>query len=190
MLLTSALTLTLAFAQTGEPAPVTVVGPVELTPSAAVAAARVSAADEFAWELERRGRGVVDRVRPIWLPDFVAESSFRRWLRTIQPESGLAILGQETRTHDHGNYVSYQAALTVAPDEAWTTSALGELRGTIERSAQHFVIASGGAVGLWGLLAFLYVWLDRVSRGYMSWRLRILFGGMGLALPGIALALV
>ncbi len=190
MLLASALCLTLNLAPMGDPTPVTVVGTVELTPGAAMASARAAAADEFAWELERRGRAILERTQPGWLPDFVAEAQVRRWLRNVRPEAGLRVVDAETRAHDHGDFLSYQTSLAVVQDERWTGVALGQLRGTIRESARRFVFTCGGAVGLWSLLALLYAWFDRISRGYMSWRLRILFGGMGLVLPGIALVLV
>jgi len=52
------------------------------------------------------------------------------------------------------------------------------------------VVWCGGTVILWAALALLCGWLDRLTRGYMSGRLRLLFSGVGLGLPAIAFVFV
>ena len=140
--------------------------------------------------LERRGEGLLEQRKPFWFPGFAADLTFDRWLRGLDPRRVIRVVDRRLEDHDHGSYKSYQAHLVVEHDEDTVERALGGLRSQIRSDSKLFLAKSGGTVVLWGLLGLLYLWLDRLTRGYMTWRLRGLFLGMGLGLPGIAFVMI
>lgn len=167
--------------------PVAVEGRVELSPGEADASAKACAVQLVRWELERRGAATLEATRPIWLPGFVGEGLVSDWLRRTRLERAFDVVHSARETRSHGNYVSYQTTLQVATDPSAIDGMLTDLRRRIQVGARRFSWLLAGTAGLWVFLSLVYGWLDRLTRGYMPWRLRTICVGMGLLAPGIAL---
>lgn len=187
--------LTIALAQAplfavAAPDPVPVEGRVELSPSAADASARERAVDEVRRELARRGASAVAASRPIWMPHLVAEKVVADWMRRLPAERAVEVVDAVRESHDHGGYLSYRTTLHVTTDRTAMQRMLNDLRRRIDDGGERFAWLLGGTAGLWAVLALAYGWVDRLTRGYMPWRLRVVCVGMGLAGPGIALLFV
>jgi hypothetical protein len=51
------------------------------------------------------------------------------------------------------------------------------------RSVSHELVLRVSAIGIgWAVLFFIYAVLDRLTRGYLTGRLRLISGGLGLLL--------
>ena len=173
------------------PAPLVVRGTVELTPAAADAAAVALVEERARNLLEDRGRGLMARVAPCWLPSFCRDQVLRRWLVGCDPETTLRVVDRQRLDHDHGSLgTSYRTALVVESDEQTLGKHLSRLRRQVPRAAETFAIKCGAIAGFWALLGLAIGWLDRLSRGYMTWRLRMLGLLAGSVAPGVALFLV
>ncbi len=173
------------------PAPLSVRGSVELTPAAADAAAGTLVEERARTLLEDRGRGLMARVAPCWFPAFCRDQLLRRWLLGCDPETALRVIDRERVEHDHGSLgTSYRTALVVESDEQTLGKHLSRLRRQIPRAAETFAVKCGAIAGFWALLGIVIGWLDRLSRGYMTWRLRLLGLIAGSAAPAVALFLV
>ena len=170
--------------------PAIVEGRVELSPASADASARQVATAELRSEFARRGADVVAGARPFWLPGPVADLVLDRWLRRIPIEQGIDVVDRVREQRDHGGYSSYRTRLWVATDQRAVQKSLARLGRELQRSSERFVWFSGGTVAWWALCAFAFGWLDRLTRGYMPWRLGLSCVGMGVAVPGIALLFV
>lgn len=166
-------------------------GSVELSPAGADAAARALLEEQARLLMEERGRTMMARVAPIWFPDFCRDQVVRRWLATSDADASLRIIDQERVEHDHGSLgTSYRTALAVEADDQALGKDLSRLRRQIPRAVEAFAVKCGGIAGFWALLALAVGWLDRLSRGYMTWRLRLLGLMAGLAGPTLVLFLV
>ena len=165
-------------------------GSVELSPAGADAAARSLLQEQALLLMEERGRALMARVAPIWFPDFCRDQVLRRWLATSDPDASLRIIDQERVEHDHGSLgTSYRTALAVEADDQSLGKDLSRLRRQIPRAVEAFAVKCGGIAGFWALLALAVGWFDRLSRGYMTWRLRALGLMAGLAAPALVLFL-
>ncbi|MBI5853131.1 MAG: hypothetical protein HZB39_19140 [Planctomycetes bacterium] len=167
-----------------------IAGSVELTEAAADAAALESAADQLHDEIERRTDAALPRVTPRWLPVPVARVLVADWIARQDPRDALEIVDRDRTVRDHGSFASYQTELVVRHDQKALDRLLAGLRSELRRRGVTLAYVAGGTAGLWSFLVLAYWWLDRVSRGYMSWRLRFLFAGMGVAAPGLAMLFV
>lgn len=193
-LLLLALTVTApaaAQAVTAGPAgPAVVEGRVELTPASADAAARALADREVRWELERRGRDLVRARSPGWLPGLIGDLVLDRWLRSTPVERTWSVVDVERERHAHEGYDSHRTRLWIATDEREVARALSRLHRQVEKGSRRFALFAGGTAAWWALCALACGWLDRLTRGYMPWRLRLVCVGMGVVAPGIALFFV
>ncbi len=167
-----------------------IAGSVELTEAAADAAALESAADQLRGEIERQTDAALPRVAPRWLPVPVARALAAGWIARQDPGDVLEIVDRDRTVRDHGSFASYQTELVVRHDQKAVDRLLAGLRSELRRRGSMLACVAGGTAGLWSFLVLLYWWLDRVTRGYMSWRLRFLFAGMGVAAPGLAMLFV
>ena len=165
-------------------------GSVELSPSAADAAALWSARSDLQGELARRVDAAAPMVGPTWMPDLIARHLAAAWLSRQDPTRALVVVDRDRRVRDHGSFASYQTTLAVRHDERTLDQMFANLPRELRRRGTILGAVAGGSVALWGILAFLYGWLDRITRGYMPWRLRLTCGAMGLALPAVALFFV
>lgn len=167
------------------PSAVKFTGEVELTPADAFDSARACAEDGVRERLESEARALADAASPAWLPNFVAELEVRRWAEHELRHRSLEILDRRDVVRDHGFGKSFQTHLLV---ERYEPSARdrGGLQHRLRRAGQLFLAKCGGTLALWGALVVLFWWLDRLSRGYMSWRLRFAAIVVGLVVPGVA----
>ncbi|HLU37954.1 MAG TPA: hypothetical protein VK081_01125 [Planctomycetota bacterium] len=169
-------------------APMVVRGTVELSAAEADAAAAAFAAQQAREFFAARGREVVGQVAPFWLPDFCRDLLVQRWLGGFDPQAALRIVERERSTHDHGGLgTSYRTTLVVEHDERQVGKQLGRLRRQVPTAARSFAVKCAGIAGFWAVLAFAVAWLDRLSRGYMTWRLRLLGLLAGSVVPGVLL---
>jgi hypothetical protein len=178
-------------ARVGTTAPIVVRGTVELSAAAADAAAATVCDERARQLLEEQGRAVLDRFAPVWLPGFCREQVLRRWLAGTEAQAAIRVVDRERVEHDHGSLgVSYRTALTVETDLKHVTKELARLQRHVPRAAEGFAVKCGAVAGFWALLGLLISWLDRLSRGYMTWRLRLIGLFLGAAAPALALFLV
>ena len=165
---------------------VAVCGDAELDPAAAFASARRRAEDHVRgmWS-ERAGRACAGQ-RPFWLPDLLTQETVRRWLADLPIDQIVRLVDREDRerTHEFGN--SYQTTLWVAEDPRGVQQGERQLRRELRQLEKVTAIKYGGVVGGWVLLALVVGWIDRLSRGYMTGRLRVLGLLCGAAVPAIA----
>lgn len=166
-------------------------GTVELSAGEANAAAESLVADRARGLLAERGRATLGQSAPVWLPSFSREQLLRRWLAGVDGRETLRVVDRTQVEHDHGGLgTSYRTELFVEPDGKRLATHLSRLRRQVAVGARVFAIKCGGIVGFWVLLAAVVGWVDRLSRGYMTWRLRVLGLIAGSALPAVVLLLV
>ncbi len=169
-----------AFGGEPRPAVVTVEGSVELSEAEADASAIRRAREILSEDVRRRGAAVAGDSAPWWLPSLFVQREVERWERGAMPDE-IQVLDRSCQERDHGFGRSYQTSLQLAPAQA-SARANAEQDARLARrltaAAKLFAAKCGGIAVFWGFLAFVTAWLDRVSRGYMTWRLRLI----GLAL--------
>ena len=164
-------------------------GEAELTPAAAFESAhdRVEDCLRERWR-ERAQRLVVDQ-RPFWLPVQLAERAVGRWLLQTPIGEGIRVVDREDRTREHEFGSSYQTTLWVTEDPQQVARGSRQLRRELELVTRRTLLTAGGTVVFWATLAFVLGWVDRLSRGYMTGRLRLLGLLLGTAAPTIAFLL-
>jgi hypothetical protein len=170
-------------------AAVAVRGEAELSPASAFASARRKVDEHVRsmWQ-ERADRAVVDQ-RPFWLPELLAESAVRRWLAELPLEQAVQLVDREDREREHEFGSSYQTTLWVAEDARTTQRFEQRLRGLLHRLERSTAVRLGGIVASWTGLLIVLGWLDRLSRGYMTGRLRLVGLLGGAAAPVLAFLL-
>jgi len=119
-----------------------------------------------------------------WIPDFVRERVVTEWTRDQLRRLGPKVLDRDLMVRDHGFGQSYQAFLLLDAVDSRSLRKQGRLTTRLRREAKRFAFKFGGMLGLWGLLALVMTWIDRLTRGYMTKRLYAI--GAILALIGPA----
>jgi hypothetical protein len=165
---------------------VAVRGDAELDPATAFASAKRRAEDHVRGMWSERAERAFTGQRPFWLPELLAQETMRRWLADLPVDQMVRLVDREDRerTHEFGN--SYQTTLWVAEDPRGVQQGERQLRRELRDLEKVTAIKYGGVVGSWVLLAMLVAWIDRLSRGYMTGRLRLLGLLCGLAVPAVA----
>jgi hypothetical protein len=170
------------------PAASVVRGPVELTPQEADAAAAGEAMGRILDAVRTRGAASAEAVSPAWLPNFVRSRAVSRWLAGLDTNAIVNVVDRARQERDHGGGErSYRTALLVEPRMDRVERELGRLHRIVRVEARTFTTKCLGIVAFWVALALAYSWLDRASRGYMTWRLRLLGAVVGLTMPTILL---
>jgi hypothetical protein len=166
------------------PGTYTISGPPELSREEAWVAAQRNAFEDHA----NRVREVADvqaaAISSKWLPEFVRERVVTEWARKRLARAEPKILDREFIVRDHGFGLSYQAVLLLDGVNQKTLRKRSGLADLLADEEQRFVVKFGGMLGLWGLLALVMTWIDRLTRGYMTKRLYAI--GALLALIGPA----
>lgn len=161
-------------------------GDAELSPAAALASAeqRVDEHVRSVWS-DRAARAVA-RHRPFWMPEFVTDEAVRRWLADLPVDRLVKRVDREDRerSHEFGN--SYQTTLWVAEDRGAVERGEVVLRDRLRSLERAAALRAGGVAAGWVALALLLSWIDRLSRGYMSGRLRAIGVLAGLLMPAVA----
>jgi hypothetical protein len=170
-----------------QPSAVVVAGQVELTRREAKASAIERLREDTRDRQLEHGRSVIRAAAPFWLPNFVAEQALHEWVRGLGDplQRSVRILDDDVKVRDHGFGQSFQAFLLIEEDASQADRSGRELERRLDRRVRRFVVLSGGVVGFWAVLAFVVAWIDRLSRGYMTWRLRGIALGLGAAVPAI-----
>lgn len=163
-----------------------VTGTVELDRAAAERTARLAARDRVRQSLARTVDRLVRDRAPAWLPAVVRWAARDRWLRAQDLTRFLHVVERRTTVRDHGYARSFQTRLRVRVDEGAEAAARAYFTAERLGGLGRALVAKGSGVLLfWGVLGAVYMWLDRLSRGYMTWRLRFLTLAVGLAVPGL-----
>lgn len=169
-----------AFAVTGTP---------ELDSAAAFRAAMTQAEAKVRDAQRERALLVAAEWRPFWLPPVFVEQAVTRWVQAPQRTTGLCIVDRTDQRREHEFGSSYQTTLWVREDAAALTRGERELRQQFAQLRLRTLATSGGTVVFWALLTLAVGWLDRLSRGYMTVRLRLLGLVLGSAVPAVAFVL-
>jgi hypothetical protein len=169
-----------AFAVTGTP---------ELDSAAAYRAAWTQAEAKVRDAQRERAHQLAAEWRPFWLPPVFVEQAVVRWGQAPQRTAGLSVVDRTDQRREHEFGSSYQTTLWVREDRAALARGERELRQQLAHVRLRTLATSGGTVVFWALLTFAVGWLDRLSRGYMTGRLRLLGLVLGSAVPAVAFVL-
>ena len=163
-------------------------GSLELTRAEAEAAALRAAHDEVRLRNTEFGQEVAGRCAPFWLPGFVVDREVASWTEQAGVRD-LRVLERATEVRRYSYGDAYQTTLRVAAGNGAEVSGGGTgLERRLHSVGKEFLVKCGGVAAWWGLLALLSSWLDRLSRGYMTWRLRLL--ALGLAIAALPVVLL
>ncbi len=180
------MTCLVALAPQDPVAAVAVRGDAELSSAAAMASAQARV-DEHVQELWRdRAERAVAAQRPFWLPELLTDQVVRRWLADLPSTQLVHVVDREDRERDHEFGRSWQTTLWVAEDRQQQQRTEQRLRRAL-RAVEHETAWKYGGIAVgWTVLVFGLGWIDRLSRGYMTGRLRVAGLLLGLAVPAAA----
>lgn len=166
-------------------AAVAVRGDTELSSAAAYASARTRVADHVRTVWQERAEAAVQRQRPFWMPEAIAEAAVQRWLATLPTEQLVRTVDREDREREHEFGTSIQTTLWVAEEPHAVARSERSLQSLLTRLEHHTAGKFGVTVLTWVGLVVLLGWLDRLSRGYMTGRLT--FAGLlaAVATPAV-----
>lgn len=167
-------------------AAVAVRGEAELSPAAAYASAQAKVEEHVRTLWRERAERAVERQRPFWLPQLFADEATRRWLADLSWPQLVQVVDREDRQREHEFGSSWQTTLWVAEDPRQLQRGEQRLRGELHRLERITAIKYGGVAAGWVALVVILAWIDRLSRGYMTGRLR--FAGLlaAVAMPTLA----
>jgi hypothetical protein len=174
-----------------DPAPeaLRVEGTLELSRGEAEAAAWDAARRACATRMLARGNEIAAQLAPFWLPDVVVRKEVEEWTRKQERAHASEIVHRETRVRRYSYGEAFQTTLWLADDTKVSRDAEGRLERQIREAGELLLAKAGGIAVFWGLLAFVCSWFDRLTRGYMTWRLRLIAAGLGLSVPTLVLLL-
>lgn len=164
---------------------VAVRGETELSPAAAYASARSKVVDHVRSLWQNRAATAVAQQRPFWLPQPLVDGAMRRWLSNLPLEQLARTVDREDREREHEFGTSFQTTLWVVEDPRGVQRGEQSLRSALQRLERTTVCQYGGIAVGWTGLVVLLGWLDRLSRGYMTGRLRCVGLLAGLAVPAL-----
>ena len=166
---------------------VAVRGDAELNPAAALASARRKVEDHVRGLWAERALRAAATGRPFWVPEILADQAIRRWLAALPVEQLTLCVDREDKEREHEFGSSYQTTLWVAEDARLAQRSNQRLRHELRQLERSTAAKYGGIAAGWVGLAVMLGWIDRLSRGYMTGRLRLV-GLLGVAaVPAIAL---
>ncbi|MBP8299975.1 MAG: hypothetical protein KA020_06435 [Planctomycetes bacterium] len=168
---------------------VVVRGDAELSPAEALVSAKRKAEEHVRDLWQDRAEQAFSGRRPFWLPDLLAREAMRRWLAELPIEQMATYVDREDRQREHEFGSSYQTTLWVAEEPRLVANSERLLRRATQQLERVTAVKFGGIVAGWAVLAVVIGWLDRLSRGYMTGRLRLLGLLGGVAFPALAFLL-
>ncbi|MCK5944833.1 MAG: hypothetical protein KAI24_22790 [Planctomycetes bacterium] len=170
-------------------AAVAVRGDTELSPAEALASAEARVDEHIRRVWRDRAQRAAERHRPFWMPELLTEGAVQSWLADLPVEQLIARVDREDRerVHEFGN--SYQTTLWIAEKPELVERGERRLRAELRRLERTTAVKAGGVAAGWVVLALILAWIDRLSRGYMTGRLRAI-GVLGGVLMPAALFLV
>jgi len=162
---------------------VAVRGDAELSPSDALASAQMRVDEHVRAVWRERAQRTVSLQMPFWMPQVMTDSAVRRWLADLPLQRLVSRVDRQDRerVHEFGN--SYQTTLWVAEDPGIVERAKRRLRMKLRNLERSTIFKVGGMTVTWVFLALLLSWMDRLSRGYMTGRLRAIGVLGGLLMP-------
>lgn len=164
---------------------VAVRGEPELSSAEALASARRKVEEQVRSELSERAQRTIELDRPFWLPEVLTREAVRKWLRDVPVGQMVRLVDREDREREHEFGSSYQTTLWIAEEPQQVSAAERQLKRSLRALERSTAIKYGGTAAVWFLLAVLVGWLDRMSRGYMTGRLRLSGLLAGAAVPTI-----
>lgn len=165
---------------------VVVRGDAELDPATAFASARRKAEEHVRALWSERAERALAAQRPFWMPDLIAQQAVRRWLFDLPIEQIVRLVDREDREREHEFGNSYQTTLWVAEEPRLVLQGERQLRRELQKLERTTAIKYGSVVAGWVVLGVLVGWFDRLSRGYMTGRLRLVGLLCGAAFPALA----
>lgn len=168
---------------------VAVRGTAELSPAEAFQAARDAAEQHVRDNWRRRAEALVALRSPFWIPDFLLQDRIQQWLVDLPVASLTQVVDREDRERQHEFGNSYQTTLWIAEEPRGVVAGEQRLRGELKRFQRTTAVRYASIVGGWALIGLLVAWFDRLSRGYMTGRLRLLGTGLAASLPYLAFVL-
>jgi hypothetical protein len=167
------------------PSAVEIRGDAELSLAESFASAQVRVEEHVRGVWLDRAERSIQRHRPFWMPAVIAQNAVERWLADLSISQLVIHVDREdrTRVHEFGN--SYQTTLWVAEDALAVDGSKGQLRHLLKRVERLTLVKAGVTAGIWVILAIILGWMDRLSRGYMTGRLRAIGVVGGLAMPAV-----
>lgn len=170
------------------PSAETVTGEAELSRSEAVTTVERKARKEHRSRLTAMVAERIEESAPFWLPGFVKDRVVEGQVRSEILRLPPKVLDTDVLVRQHSFGQSFQGFLLIDPVRPQDLASDRRLSRRLRREQDWFLMKSGGALGLWILLGIGVLWLDRLTRGYMTKRLYAL--GAALALVGPALVVV
>ncbi len=166
-----------------------ITGSPELSREAARASARSHAKAQLNSNLQVAAVNYLQHNPQGYLPESRVSAVLEQWCWQETQQWQPTILKAQMEVRDHRFGQSYQEELLLKGIEAELPAALARLQGQMA-SARYWFFGKWGAV-LMGLTAtgVLGFWLDRMTRGYMTGRLALLFSGLAMAGSSIAFLL-
>lgn len=165
----------------------TVVGDIELSRGEAVHGAITAARDMRLGRLRERGQELAERFAPFWLPSFAMQGEVDEWVARVERKSPLAVAREETEVFNYSYGEAFRTTLHVDNGMNIDHDSERQMQQGIQQLARLLMTKVGGIAFFWGLLAFLSAWFDRLTRGYMSWRLRFMAVSLGIVVPAVVL---
>ena len=171
----------------GNPNAYAVTGSVELSRAEAWEAVERQIDVERRDRLESVAADECQNVAPAWLPSFFQDKAVDAWLSEQMRQTDPRVLDSNLVIRPVDDvYQSYQAHVLV--DLAGAKNArLDRLRRRLAVEEEKFLAKIGGTLGLWGVLAVIILWIDRLTRGYMTGRLYTLGALLGIGGPIVLL---
>lgn len=168
---------------------VAVKGDTELSPANALASAELRVDEHLREVWQERAQRAVARLAPFWMPQILSDYAVQRWLANLSVQDFVTRVDRDDCERNHEFGCSYQTTLWIAEKPGIVERTEACLRDTLRRLERTTALKVGGIAAGWGLLALLLGWLDRLSRGYMTVRLRLI-GILGGVLMPAAIFLV
>lgn len=162
---------------------VAVRGDTELSPAEALASAQMRVDEHVRTVWKERAERAASQQMPFWMPDVMVDEIVRKWLADLPLKRLVASVDREDkeRIHEFGN--SYQTTLWIAENPDLVQRGESRLRQQLRRLERTTAVKAGGVAAGWVFLALILGWLDRLSRGYMTGRLRAIGVLGGLLMP-------
>lgn len=166
-----------------------VVGTTELDPLRAFESAQTAVQERARQTWEERANRLAHAQLPAYLPELFVQQAVRRFLQNQPVERTLQVVDRSDREREHEFGNSWQTTLWVVEDARASAQCERQLRSDLRRTERQLLFKSGGTVVFWASLTLLLGWIDRLSRGYMTWRLRSLGLLLGAGVPVVAFLL-
>lgn len=168
---------------------IAVTGTPELDSAAAYRSAFAQAEAKVRATEHERAQQIGAEWRPFWLPMVFVDQAVARWLQARQPAAALTVVDRTDQRREHEFGSSFQTTLWVRESPQAMAQGERELRRQLAQVRVRTLAVAGGTVVYWALLGLGLGWIDRLSRGYMTGRLRLLGFLLGSAVPAVAFAL-